>query len=139
MKIQTAPRHLAATHRDNCEQAHPQTKHTHTHICMHARTHAHTNTCTHAGTHKHKHTHTHTHTHTNTHEYSVQTYKKRALNPITDGCEPPCGCWELNSGLLEEQSVLLTAEPSLQTQSFFLSVFFFFVFFSFLFFFFFVF
>jgi hypothetical protein len=29
-------------------------------------------------------------------------------------CEPPCGCWELNSGLLEEQSVLLTAEPSLQ-------------------------
>ncbi|KRY65434.1 hypothetical protein T4D_8955 [Trichinella pseudospiralis] len=21
-----------------------------------------------------------------------------------DGCEPPCGCWELNSGPLEEQS-----------------------------------
>jgi hypothetical protein len=35
-------------------------------------------------------------------------------NPITDGCEPPCSCWELNSGPLEEQSVLLTAEPSLQ-------------------------
>jgi hypothetical protein len=33
---------------------------------------------------------------------------------ITDGCEAPCGCWELNSGPLEEQSVLLTAEPSLQ-------------------------
>jgi hypothetical protein len=33
---------------------------------------------------------------------------------ITDGCEPPCGCWELNSGPLEEQSVLLTSEPSLQ-------------------------
>jgi hypothetical protein len=32
----------------------------------------------------------------------------------TDGCEPPCGCWELNSGPLEEQSVLLTAQPSLQ-------------------------
>jgi hypothetical protein len=31
-----------------------------------------------------------------------------------DGCKPPCGCWELNSGPLEEQSVLLTAEPSLQ-------------------------
>jgi hypothetical protein len=31
-----------------------------------------------------------------------------------DGCEPPCGCWKLNSGPLEEQSVLLTAEPSLQ-------------------------
>jgi hypothetical protein len=24
----------------------------------------------------------------------------------------PCGCWKLNSGPLEEQSVLLTAEPS---------------------------
>ncbi|GAB1287890.1 Golgi pH regulator [Apodemus speciosus] len=33
---------------------------------------------------------------------------------ITDSCEPPCGCWELNSRPLEEQSVLLTAEPSLQ-------------------------
>ena len=73
MKIQTAPRHLAATHRDNCEQAHPQTKHTHTHICMHARTHAHTNTCTHAGTHKHKHTHTHTHTHTHKHTHIMLT------------------------------------------------------------------
>ena len=33
---------------------------------------------------------------------------------ITDGCEPPCGCWELNSGPPEEQSVLLPAEPSHQ-------------------------
>jgi hypothetical protein len=24
--------------------------------------------------------------------------QKRVLDPITDGCEPPCGCWELNSG-----------------------------------------
>jgi hypothetical protein len=35
-----------------------------------------------------------------------------------DGFEPPAiiygGCWKLNSGPLEEQSVLLTAEPSLQ-------------------------
>jgi hypothetical protein len=31
-----------------------------------------------------------------------------------DGCEPPCGCWDLNSRPLEEQSVLLTAEPSHQ-------------------------
>jgi hypothetical protein len=45
---------------------------------------------------------------------AVQTHQKRALDPIIDGCEPPCGNWELNSGLLEEQSVLLTAEPSLQ-------------------------
>ncbi|XP_038167074.1 ras-related protein Rab-13 isoform X2 [Arvicola amphibius] len=29
---------------------------------------------------------------------------------VTDGCEPPRGCWELNSGPLEEQSVFLTAE-----------------------------
>ena len=32
---------------------------------------------------------------------------------ITDGCEPPCGCRELNSGPLEEQAMLLTSEPSL--------------------------
>ena len=40
--------------------------------------------------------------------------QKRAQNLIIDGCEVPCGCWELNSGPLEEQSVLLTAGPSLQ-------------------------
>jgi hypothetical protein len=33
---------------------------------------------------------------------------------VTDGCEPPCGCWDLNSGPLEEQSVLLTTEPTQQ-------------------------
>ena len=44
---------------------------------------------------------------------------EEASDLITDGCEPPCGCWELNSGPLEEQSVLLTAEPSLQAESFF--------------------
>jgi hypothetical protein len=30
-----------------------------------------------------------------------------------DGCEPPCGCWDLNSGPLEEQSVLLPTEPAI--------------------------
>jgi hypothetical protein len=35
-----------------------------------------------------------------------QIHQKAALDPITDGCEPPCGCWELNSGPLEEQLVL---------------------------------
>jgi hypothetical protein len=45
----------------------------------------------------------------------LQTHQKRASDLITDGCEPPCGCWELNSGPLEEQSVLLTAKPSLQS------------------------
>jgi hypothetical protein len=44
----------------------------------------------------------------------LQTDQKRASDLITDGCEPPCGCWDLNSGPSEEQSVLLTAEPSLQ-------------------------
>jgi hypothetical protein len=44
----------------------------------------------------------------------LNTYQKRASDPITDGCEPPCGCWDLNSGPLEEQSVLLTTESSLQ-------------------------
>jgi hypothetical protein len=44
----------------------------------------------------------------------VLTCQKRAPDPIIDGCEPPCGCWELNSGHLEEQSMLSTSEPSLQ-------------------------
>ena len=39
-----------------------------------------------------------------------------------DGCEPPCACWDLISGPLEEQSVLLTAEPSLQTRIVFLKI-----------------
>ena len=41
-------------------------------------------------------------------------HQKKASDLITDGCEPPCGCWDLNSGPSEEQSVLLTTEPSLQ-------------------------
>jgi hypothetical protein len=36
------------------------------------------------------------------------------LDPITDDCESLCGCWGLNSGPLEEQSVLLPTELSLQ-------------------------
>ena len=39
------------------------------------------------------------------------------VDSITDGCEAPGGCWELNSGPLEQQLVLLTAEPSLQPPS----------------------
>jgi hypothetical protein len=50
----------------------------------------------------------------------LQTHQKRASDPVTDGCEPPCDCWELNSGPLGEQSVLLTAEPSLQPKLYFL-------------------
>lgn len=37
---------------------------------------------------------------------------------VTGGCELPCGSWESNSGPLEEQLVLLTAEPSPQPPSF---------------------
>jgi uncharacterized radical SAM superfamily protein len=40
--------------------------------------------------------------------------RREASDPITAGCEPPCGCWELNSGCLEKQSVLLSAKPSIQ-------------------------
>ena len=32
---------------------------------------------------------------------------------LYDGYKSPCGCWELNSGPLEDQTVLLTSEPSL--------------------------
>ena len=41
-------------------------------------------------------------------------HQKRASDPITDGREPPCACWELSSGPLEEKPLLLTAGPSLQ-------------------------
>ena len=34
---------------------------------------------------------------------------------VTDGCELLCGCWELNLGLLEEQSVLFITESPLSS------------------------
>jgi hypothetical protein len=33
-----------------------------------------------------------------------------------DDCRLPCGSWESNPSLLQEQQVLLTADPSLQQQ-----------------------
>jgi hypothetical protein len=54
------------------------------------------------------------------HKYTVvclQTHTKRASYLITGGYEPLCGCWDMNSGPSEEQSVLLPAKPSLQPQS----------------------
>jgi hypothetical protein len=30
--------------------------------------------------------------------FCLQTNQKGASDPITDGCEPLSGCWELNSG-----------------------------------------
>ena len=38
----------------------------------------------------------------------MPTGQKRALDLITDGCEPSCGYWELNSGPLKEQAMILT-------------------------------
>ena len=34
---------------------------------------------------------------------------------VTDGCEQPHECWDPNLGPLQEQQVLLTIEPSLQS------------------------
>lgn len=33
---------------------------------------------------------------------------------ITDGWGPPCRHWESNLGVLEEQAMLISAEPSLE-------------------------
>jgi hypothetical protein len=53
---------------------------------------------------------------------SLQRCKKRASDPITNGCEPPCGCWELNSRPLEEQSVLLTDDHLSSPQGIYLNI-----------------
>jgi hypothetical protein len=42
------------------------------------------------------------------------TCQKQTSDPIIDGHEPPWGCWELNSGPLEDQPVLSTIEPPFQ-------------------------
>lgn len=57
------------------------------------------------------------------HEYSIHMYvfvteegirQKRGWDSITEGCEPPYGFWEMNSGPLEEWSVFLTTGPFFQ-------------------------
>jgi hypothetical protein len=45
----------------------------------------------------------------------MSTGQKRAQDFIIDGYEPPGGCWELNSGPLKEQLILLTSGSSLQS------------------------
>jgi hypothetical protein len=45
---------------------------------------------------------------------------KRTSDPLIDGFEPPHGYWELNSGPLEEQPMLLTAVTSHQPSILFL-------------------
>ena len=59
------------------------------------------------------------------HKYTscLQMHQKKVSDLITGVCKPPCGCWDLNSGPLEEQSALLTTEPS--HQPFFLLLLFF--------------
>ena len=50
------------------------------------------------------------------HHMHVVAAKARRGSPrtrVVDGYEPPCGWWELNSGPLQEQQVLLMCEPSL--------------------------
>ncbi|KAL6074356.1 hypothetical protein STEG23_012106, partial [Scotinomys teguina] len=44
----------------------------------------------------------------------LRSSKRSPGTGVTDSCELPCGFWDLNPGPLEEQPVLLTAEPSLQ-------------------------
>lgn len=46
----------------------------------------------------------------------TSAHQKRALN----SCELACGCWKLNPGPLEEETVLFMAEPSLQHFNFFI-------------------
>ena len=48
---------------------------------------------------------------------ALSACQKRVSDSLTDGCEPPCGCWRLNSGPLEEQPLFLTVEPSLKSRS----------------------
>lgn len=47
--------------------------------------------------------------------YECPTYvlacQTRPSDPLIDGCEPTCGCWELNSGPLEEQPVSRISNP----------------------------
>jgi hypothetical protein len=45
---------------------------------------------------------------------SLLSYALGGQKRATRICELPCGCGKLNSGLLQEQEVLLTTEPSLQ-------------------------
>ena len=70
-------------------------------------------------THTHTHTHTHTSAHIHLHTWQLSIFLfvyfmymstlQWASDGITDGCEPMCGCWELNSGPLKVQSAISLA------------------------------
>lgn len=52
-----------------------------------------------------------------THAWGSQRSEEDAKYPetgIMNNCEPSCGCWEPRQDPLQEQSVLLAVEPSLQ-------------------------
>jgi hypothetical protein len=51
----------------------------------------------------------------------LQTLQKRLSDLVMDGCESPCGCWDLNSDLRKSSRVLLPTEPSHQPWSILLS------------------
>ena len=53
--------------------------------------------------------HIHTRTHTGALLACMAAFQKMTSDLNTDSCEMPCGCWELNSGPLKEQPVLLSA------------------------------
>ena len=72
------------------------------HVCMYA--------CMYVCTPKFMHVH-------HIHESSEARRSSRCPGAgVTDGSEPPRGCWELNMSPLGEQLVLLTTEPSPQPQ-----------------------
>lgn len=56
------------------------------------------------------------------HAWCTQTLKegvRPAGTKVTHDCEPPCGSSELKPGPVKKQTMLSTAEPSLQPQAFF--------------------
>jgi hypothetical protein len=48
-------------------------------------------------------------------KYTGAVFRSTRRVSLKDSCEPLCSCWDLNSVPLEEQSVLLTTEPFLQS------------------------
>ena len=51
-------------------------------------------------------------------QHSACMYACKPEERNIGGCEPPSGCWELNSECLEEQMILLTSESPLQHQEY---------------------
>ena len=69
-------------------------------------------------------------TYNNIHCRCLQTHQKRASDLIKRWLSATMCCWDVNSRPSEEQSVLVTTEPSLQHQHSFVFLFFVFCFFK---------